>query len=201
VTIDVRTVDEALKRLPTPSAISVHQAEVTANTIAVDRELREYFSKSNSSDVDGAIRAFSSRTVKHAYDALFHAIALKQLIGRFANVDMRTVAPDARAKWLAMVHEQASAFAQETALLRRELQPVFFPGAGSDVVAELAIDTDADLAAAVEKLHKLALANNDAVRTAFTISSRSSASSLRSSFWRSSANAQGLAQRIERYGR
>jgi len=201
VTIDVRTVDEALKRLPAPSAISVHQAEVMANTIAVDRELREYFSKSNSSDVDEAIRAFSSRTVKHAYDALFHAIALKQLIGRFANVDMRTVAPDARAKWLAMVREQASAFAQETALLRRELQPVFFPGAGSDVVAELTIDTDADLAAAVEKLHKLALANNDAVRTAFTISSRSSASSLRSSFWRSSANAQGLAQRIERYGR
>jgi RNA polymerase sigma factor (sigma-70 family) len=204
VTIEVRTVDEALKRAPAPGTISVHQAEVTASTIAVDRELREYFSRNNSAanaDVDEAVRAFSSRMVKRAYDAVFHAIALKQLINRFAHVDMRTVAPDARAKWLAMVREQAAAFERETALLRRDLQPIFFAGTETSVAAELSIDTDADLAAAVEKLHKLALANNEAVRTAFTISARSSAGALRSSFWRSSANAQGLAQRIERYGR
>ncbi len=203
VTIDVRTVEEALKRTPAPGTISIHPAEATATTIAVDRELREYFSRNNSStggDVDEAVRVFSSRTVKRAYDALFHAIALKQLISRFANVDMRTVTPDARAKWLAMVREQASAFERETALLRRDLQPIFFDGAELSVVEELTIDGDADLAVAVEKLHKLALANNDAVRTAFVLSSRSSAGALRSSFWRSSTNAQGLAQRIERYG-
>ncbi len=204
VTIDVRTVEEALKRTPKPGSVSVHQTEATAATIvAVDRELREYFSKNNSSangDVDEAVRVFSSRTVKRAYDALFHVIALKQLINRFANVDMRTVAPDARAKWLAMVHEQASAFERETALLRRDLQPIFFVGTQSSAGEELRIASDADLAIAVEKLHKLALANNDAVRTAFTISSRSSAAALRSSFWRSSAEAQALAQRIERYG-
>ena len=202
VTIDVRTVDEALKRAPKPSSVSVHQTEVTATTVAVDRELREYFSKNNSSangDLDESVRAFSSRTVKRAYDALFHAIVLKQLINRFANVDMRTVAPDARAKWLAMVHQQAAAFERETALLRRDLQPIFFAEVHSTAGAELRIASDADLAIAVEKLHKLALANNDAVRTAFTISSRSSAAALRSSFWRSSAEAQALAQRIGRY--
>jgi hypothetical protein len=204
VTIDVRTVAEALKRSPTPSSISIHQADVTATTVAVDRELRAYFSNHNSlagGDVDEAVRGFSSRTVKRAYDALFHAIALKQLINRFANVDMRTVAPDARAKWASMVREQAGAFERETALLRRDLQPIFFAGADSNVVEELTIASDADLAVAVEKLHKLALANNDAVRTAFTISSRSNAGPLRSTFWRLSANAQTLAQRIERYGR
>jgi hypothetical protein len=63
----------------------------------------------------------------------------------------------------------------------------------------LAIGSDGDLAVAVEKLHKLALANNDAVRSGFTISARSSAAGLKSSFWRSSANAQNLAQRIETY--
>ena len=146
------------------------------------------------------MRAFSSRTVKRAYDALFHAIALKQLINRFANVDMRTVAPDARVKWLAMVRERAGAFERETALLRRDLQPIFFAGTQSSAGEELRIASDADLAHAVEKLHQLALANNDAVRTAFTISSRSSAAALRSSFWRLSAEAQVLAQRIERYG-
>jgi RNA polymerase sigma factor (sigma-70 family) len=204
VTIDIRTVDDALQRTQRPSAISIHQAEATASSVAVDRELREYFSKNSStanSDVDEAIRSFSSRTVKRAYDALFHAIALKQLINRFANVDMRTVAPDARAKWLGMVREQAAAFERETSTLRRELQPIFFAGAESNGVEEWKIADDADLAAAVEKLHKLAIANNEAVRNAFTISSRSSAAALKSSFWRSSANAESLAQRIERYGK
>lgn len=203
VTIDVRTVDEALKRTPKPSSVSIHQTEVTASTVAVDRELREYFSKNNSSsgaDLDETVRVFSSRTVKRAYDALFHAIALKQLITRFANVDMRTVAPDARAKWLAMVREHANAFERETALLRRDLQPIFFAGAQSSAVEDLTIANDADLVVAVEKLHKLALANSDAVRTALVISSRSSSGALRSSFWRLSAEAQVLAQRIERYG-
>jgi len=113
---------------------------------------------------------------------------------------MRTVAPDARAKWLSMIREQAVAFERETALLRRDLQPIFFVGAELGAGEELTIASDADLAVAVEKLHKLALANNDAVRTAFVISSRSSAGALRSSFWRLSANAQGLARGIERYG-
>ncbi|HET8782991.1 MAG TPA: sigma-70 family RNA polymerase sigma factor [Pyrinomonadaceae bacterium] len=203
VTIDVRTVEEALRRTLTPNAISIRQAEVTANTVAVDRELRDYFSRNSSTsngDVDEAIRSFSSRAVKRAYDALFHAIALKQLINRFGTVDMRTVAPDARAKWLAMVREQAAGFERETALLRRELQPIFFVGVESQVSEPMAIGSDGDLAVAVEKLHKLALANNDAVRSAFTISSKSSAAGLKSSFWRSSASAQGLAQRIETYG-
>jgi RNA polymerase sigma factor (sigma-70 family) len=204
VKIDIRTVDEALQRTSKASAISIYQAEATASSVAVDRELRDYFSKNSStanSDLDEAVRSFSSRTVKRAYDALFHAIALKQLINRFANVDMRTVTPDARAKWLAMVREQAAAFDRETSALRRELQPVFFAGAESSGVEVLTIADDADLAAAVEKLHKLALANNEAVRNAFTISSRSSAGALKSSFWRSSANAERLAQGIERYGR
>jgi RNA polymerase sigma factor (sigma-70 family) len=204
VTIEIRTVDEALQRTTTSNAISIHQAEATATSVAVDRELREYFSQNSSTanaDLDEAVRSFSSRSVKRAYDALFHAIALKQLINRFANVDMRTVAPDARAKWLAMVREQAAAFERETALLRRELQPIVFAGGESNVIEDLEIANDADLAAAVEKLHKLALANNEAVRTAFTISSRSSAAALKSTFWRSSANAERLAVRIERYGK
>ena len=204
VTIDVRTVDEALQRAAKPGAISIHQSEATATTVAVDRELRDYLSRNNSTsggDVDEAVRLFSSRVVKRAYDALFHAIALKQLINRFGNVDMRTVAPDARAKWLAMVREQAAAVERETALLRRELQPIFFTGAESEVIDTVVIGNDGDLALAVERLHKLALANNDAVRSAFTISSRSSATGLKSSFWRSSASATGLAQRIETYGK
>jgi len=112
---------------------------------------------------------------------------------------MRTVTPDARAKWLAMVREHAAAYARETAVLREELRPIFFAGASSGAVDEIAIATDADLRVAVEKLHRLALSNNEAVQMAFTISTRSSGVALKSSFWSLSASAERLAQRIERY--
>ena len=200
VTIEIRTIAEALQRTNVSGPVSVRQTEATANTVAVDGELREYFSQhGQGGDVDESVRSFSSRTVNNAYSALFHAISLQRVVNRFANVDMRTVAPDARAKWLAMVREHATAYERELAVLREDLRPIFFAGTSSVAIDETPIATDADLAAAVERLHKLALANNEAVRTAFTISARSSAGALKSSFWTMSASAERLAQRIERY--
>ena len=99
----------------------------TADTIAADKELRAYFEKHNpNGSTDEAIRSYSSQTVNRAYRALFRASELKQLINRFANVDMRTVTPDARAKFLAMVHEHALAFERENAVLRQEIRTSFF---------------------------------------------------------------------------
>jgi hypothetical protein len=206
VVIDIRTIDEALKRTSTVTGQhSIHQAEGTASTVAVDRDLRAYFSsqgaQASGGDLDDAVSSFSSRTVNRAYRALFQAIALKRLINRFTNVDMRTVAPDARAKWLAMIREHAGALQRETATLREDLQPIFFAGAPATAVEEIAIANDADLAAAVERLHKLALANNEAIRAAFTSTSRSSDGTLKSSFWRSSIQTQALAQAVARYAR
>ncbi len=198
VAIEIRTVAEALQRTTISGPSSVRQAEVTASTVAVDSELREYFS-GRDQDLDEAVRSFSSRTVNRAYRALFQAISLQRVVNRFAAIDMRTVAPDAREKWLAMVREHASAYAREMAILREELRPIFFAGASAGAGDETTIATDADLDVAVEKLHKLALANNEAVRFAFTISPRSSAVALKSSFWTLSASAERLAQRIERY--
>jgi hypothetical protein len=200
VTIEIRTVAEALQRTTVSGPVSVRQTESTANTVAVDGELREYFSRrEQAGDVDESVRSFSSRAVNRAYRALFHAISLQRVVNRFANVDMRAVTPDARAKWLAMVREHARAYASEMAILREELRPIFFAGASSGAVDDGAIADDRDLAIAVERLHKLALANNEAVRTAFTISTRSSSAALKSSFWSLSASAERLAQRIDRY--
>ncbi len=75
---------------------------------------------------------------------MFHAIELKRLVNRFAGVDMRTVAPDARAKWLAMLEEHASSLQWETAALRQQLQPVLFAGSSLQVSAEVSIQSDAD---------------------------------------------------------
>ena len=201
VKIEIHTIAEVIQRPTAAGPISVQEAEETNNTVAVDSELRTYFDKKGpGGPTDDAIRSYSSRMVNRAYRALFNVIELKRLVNRFANVDMHTVAPDARAKWLALLHEHASAFARDNAVLRQEIQPVFFPGAALTVAEEGSIQSDIDLARAVERLHKLALSNNDAIRAAFTISSQSSAAAIKSvSFWQSIQKAEKLAERISQY--
>ena len=67
-------------------------------------------------------------------------------------------------------------------------------------VPEISIQDDADLARAVERLHKLTLSNNSAVRTALTISAQSSAVAIRSAnFWRALQEAEQLAGSIRKY--
>ncbi len=199
VKIEIRTVADAMKRPVVLSPVTVQ--EETANAIAVDDELRAYFEKrASGGPTDEAIRNYSSRVVKRAYDAMFHAIELKRLVSRFANVDMQTVAPDARGKWLRMLHEQASAFERDSAALQLEIQPVFFASAPVPVAEGGSITSDVDLARAIEQLHKLALANNDAVRSAFTTSSQSSAAAVRSTaFWQALFKAEELAKKIQHY--
>jgi hypothetical protein len=172
--------------------------------VAVDNELRDYLSRKDptlktGNDLDEAVRSFSSRMVNRGYRALFHAIELKRLINRFANVDMRTVTPDARAKWLQMVREHAAAFERETAALRQDIEPVFFSSSPSVPAEEIEIAGDVDLARAVERLHKVALANNDALRAAFTISAQSSKAIKSLQFWRSLCSAENLAASIKQY--
>ncbi len=201
VKIEIRTVAEAMQRPITRGPVAVEEAEETANTVAADNELRAYFEKRESSGpTDEPIRKYSSRVVKRAYDALFHAIELKRLVNRFANVDMQTVAPGAREKWLDMLHEHATAFARETAALRQEIQAVFFPGASVPGSEGGVINSDAELARAIERLHKLALSNNEAVRSAFTTSSHSSAVAVKSAaFWQALFKAEELAKKIQNY--
>jgi len=201
VKIEIRTVAEAMQRPVARGPVAVEEAEETANTVAADDELRAYFEKrASSGPTDDAIRKYSSRVVKRAYGALFHAIELKRLVNRFANVDMQTVAPGAREKWLDMLHEHAAAFARETAALRQEVQPVFFPGTSAPGSEGGAINSDAELARAIERLHKLALSNNEAVRSAFTTSSHSSAVAAKSAaFWQALFKAEELAKKIQNY--
>ena len=200
VRIEIRTVAEATQRSTASGSISVREMEETADTVAADPELRAYFKNNSGGSTDEAIRSYSSRVVNRAYRALFHAIELRNLINRFANVDMRTVAPDARIKWLAMLQQHAAAFARENAILRQEIQPVFFPGSSLNVGEDVSIQSDADLARAVERLHKLALSNNVAIRSALTISAQSSAAAIKSpAFWQSLERAESLAQRIGQY--
>jgi hypothetical protein len=201
VKIDIRTIAEAMDRPPTRRSVSVQETEETPDTVAADEDLRAYFTRNSpAGPIDEAARSYSSRMVNRAYRALFHAIELKRLVNRFEKVDMQMIAPDARGKWLGMLRQNATAFARENAALRQEIQPVFFPGSSLPTTEDLSIKSDADLARAVEQLHKLALSNNDAVRSAFTISSRSSATAVKSAaFWQSLQRAERLAETIRQY--
>jgi len=201
VKIEIRTVAEATQRPAPTTPVVVQEAEETANTVAADEDLRRYFARTDpSGPTDELIRAYSSRVVNGAYRAVFHAIELSKLINRFANVDMRTVTPDARAKWLIMLREHAASFARENALLGQELEPVFFAGSSLRIVEDVSIQSDADLARAVERLHKLALSNSDAIRSALVISAQSSTAALKSAaFWQSMQRAESLADAIMLY--
>jgi RNA polymerase sigma factor (sigma-70 family) len=202
VRIDIRTVAEAMERRRTKTGtITVQGAEATTDTIAADQDLRSHFERHNpGGPIDEAVRNYSSRMVNRAYRTLFHAIEMKRLMSRFANVDMRTVAPDARAKWLAMLHQHAAAFENQNAVLRQEIQPIFYPAAALHVADEPPIENDAELARAVERLHRMALSNNEAIRAAFTISSQSSAAAIKSpAFWVSILRVENLAKRIAQY--
>jgi len=201
VKIEIRTVDEATKSQRPTGAVVVEEAVETADTVAADKDLRSYFEKRNpNGPTDEAVRTYSSRIVNTSYRSLFKAVELKQLMNRFASVDMRTIAPDARAKFLAMVQQNAIAFEHENALLREQIGPVFFPGTTLAGGEEVSIQSDVDLARAVERLHKLALSNTDAISSALTISSHSSAAAIRSmAFWQSMQRAESLAKRIQQY--
>ena len=201
VTINIRTVSEATENPTRAKTISVQETPDTANAIATDEELHRYFSqKDPGGPTDAAIRAHSSAVVHSAYDVLFHAIEIKQLVKRFATVDMRTVAPDARVKWIRMLREHATALSIENAALRGRIQPIFFPGSTALTSDEALIQSDADLARAVDRLHQLALSNNAAVRGAFTISTESSAVAVKSNaFWQALLRVEKLAERIKQY--
>ena len=200
VKIEIRAVVEAQQQISSTGPVIVQDTEETADTVAAYEDLRAYFDKRNAGPTEEAIRNYSSRLVDSSYKALFHAIELKRLMDRFAKVDMRTVAPDARAKWLAMIREHAAGLEQETAQLRRELQPVFFAGANLPVAEEVSIDNDMELTRMIERLYKLTLFNNGAIRSAFTISSQGSATAVKSpNFWQSLQRAENLAIGIRQY--
>ena len=202
VTIHIRTVEEAAKQQAGAARESLREVEDTGDAIAVEEELREYFARRGQSAaaVDQSVRAYSSRVVNQSYRALLHAVELKHLVARFARVDMRTITPDARSKWIEMIRSHALAFERETTALRRELQPVFFPETSADAVEDIAITSDADLTRAVERMHRLAIAYNDAIRQAFTISKASSASAFKSpQFRRNLDGAARLSDRISHY--
>jgi DNA-directed RNA polymerase specialized sigma24 family protein len=203
VDVEVSTVAEAVgkrgaKQSKTQGATTVREVEVADNRIPADPELRAYFSKRlvGSEAIDEEINRYVSRVMNHSRQALLRASALKKLVSRFSPEEMRSLAPEAQTKWLAMIREHAGSYQREVAAVRQELHTIF--GGAGDTAGETV--TEANLARAAERLVQLSYANDEAVRSAFTISAdgRTAAAIKSAQFWRDVLTAEKLAAAIER---
>lgn len=200
VKIEVRTVAEAVRRGQKGSKsgeVTVREIEIANGRIPADLELRTYFSARlvGNEAIDQEISRYARRVMGHSRQALLQASALKGLVERFSPEEMRALSPAARAKWIAMIRDHALSYQREVAALRRELRPIFYrSGDTPDDTASQA--SPARLAA---RLVQLSYANDDAVRSAFTISAdgRTTAAIKSEQFWRSLSTAEKLAGEIQ----
>jgi len=184
VSVQISTAAEALQRQQQgPSnQVIVRDFSGSDNTIPVYHELRRYFSRTNTSGpssddqlTDQAVRAFASRMVSRSRRMLSHAIELKQLSERFSMVQLNALTPQARVRWLSLIRDHAAALQQESAMLSRDLQPIFFPTEASPPGIEVTdISSDAELVLVIQRVYKLVLVNDEAIRSAFTASSDAS---------------------------
>jgi RNA polymerase sigma factor (sigma-70 family) len=201
VRVEVSTVDEAVKHQQArskPSEATVREVEVSNNRIPADPQLRAYFSKRlvGSEAIDEEIKRYTNRTMNRSRQALLQASALKRLVRRFSPEEIQALTPEARTKWLAMIREHAQACQREVGALRRELGSVF---GGPSVSTEQEAVSEANLTRVADRLVQLSYANDEAVRSAFTISAegRTAAAIKSPQFWRALANAEALAEAIQ----
>jgi DNA-directed RNA polymerase specialized sigma24 family protein len=217
VLIRIETVAEALKRRSsgtrpsTPGATEEYAA--TGNTIPAQFELRAHFARkladrisSISADegeraIEAEIRQFATRILKQSQKALLRAHALKRLSSRFSPDEIRALDAETRAGWLSLIREHAQNFADETGAMRQQLQLVIGAADPADGrPAEVDGKGEARLSAAIERLFKLGIANNRAVRAAFAIPTHTTiGSSIKmAQLWRSLIDAEKLSREIQK---
>jgi head-tail adaptor len=106
-----------------------------------------------------------------------HSLELKQLGSRFSAAQLDQVSPSARAKWTSLVRNHAEALRRELSTLDGELQRTVFVNDDRAAQAGAAgISNNSSLLTAIDRLHKLVLAVDQAVRSSFAASSEVSES-------------------------
>ncbi|HEY6246681.1 MAG TPA: sigma-70 family RNA polymerase sigma factor [Pyrinomonadaceae bacterium] len=187
----------------TGDASEVTQEMPTANVIPMDAEVRRYFQSKGVSgrQLDDEISRLSNRLLNRSHQAMLHAFAIKNLVERFSQDDLRSLDPAGRAKWKLMIAAHASAFQREASAIRQELSPIFGSVASSTLVnEEVSIADDAALFRAASRLAQLASQMNESIQSDFTISkSGRSAVTQTPTFWSSVATAQSLAIAISKH--
>jgi len=202
IKVEVSTVDEAVKRQKQrarPNETTVREVEVQDSRIPADTQLRSHFAARlvGSEAIDEEIKRYTNRAMNRSRQALLQASALKRLVRRFSPEEIKALEPEARTKWLAMIREHTQAYQREVAALRQQLGSVF---GGPGVAAAQENVNEESLVRAADRLVQLSYGNDEAVRSAFTVSAGGqTAASIKSpQFWRGLANAERLAAAIQR---
>ena len=205
VKIEIETVAEAVAKDKQTSnkknspVTSIQGVEIQNSTIAAEPQLREYFGRQGGS-VDDAVHKYAASRVAQSRQAMQHLGALKKLANQFTPEELKTLKPEAREKWLALIRSHATAFQEQSATLRRELQPVFFAGAGEGSKGS-GISNEAELLGSIRQLYAAGAANDSIIRSAFTTSGSGAGVSAIGApqVWQSLKDAEGLAQRIQTF--
>ena len=205
VRIEIKTVAEAVAQQQqqrsqsksTSAPITEQKVEIESETIAAGPELRRHFSS------DDQVREFASRLVTQSRSAMRHVYAMKRLLGQFSLAELRTLTPEAKNKWVALIRAHARDYQNDVETLRRELQPIFAASSPGPGASGPEITDDASLVRAVEQLFSLAAANDEVIRSAFATSSATATTSAigAAQFWQSMKSAESLAARIGAVGR
>lgn len=205
VTINLKTATEAAqtKSHPATERSIIRVTEDTPDLIPMDREVREYFTRvkrlQTDREIDDAVRNFSSALVNRAYRQLFHAIELERLVKRFSEVQIESMTPDARSKWLDLLHDHANALQHESAELISNLELVL-PANKEAFKQESAIINYTQLRLAVERIHQMTLLTNDAIGAAFTTSAHGTTAGIKSAeVRRSLVSTNQVAGQLTRY--
>ncbi len=186
VNIEVSTAAEMLQRQQRNGfgAPVVRQFSGSDDRIPAYEVLHRYFSgqaasgqrdnggqSSTDDSTDKAMRMFATQVVARSRRALSHAIELKQLNKRFPPKTVNALTSDARKKWFGMIHDHAAAVRAETVVLIEQLRPVFFVSNDLDKhMKAVDITSDEELAMAIEQLCRVAIANDEAIRSTFSAS-------------------------------
>ena len=204
VRIEISTVAEVLIRQRNRPNNVVQEFAASDDTIPLYSELRRYFAEqlgpgAPSDQVDKKVRELATRVVGQSGRALGHALELKQLTARLSEEQLNELTPSKRAKFFTLVRNHAEALRREIASLRGELQPIFFNQIPAAERADVEISSNASLLLSVERLNKLVLASDEAVRSAFASSSGTATGQLvkSSKFQTELATSEKLAQGIQ----
>ena len=198
LSVRIDTVAEFFKRQkqsPSTGSTTVERVEVAKAQFAVQEDVRRYLGKQEG-QADDEVRQFAARILNRSRLVMSEAGTLRRLAGQFSPEDLRNMSPEARAKWLSVIRAHARNCEQEAKRLRLELQPIFFPGGSPGAASDsFVIIDDASLARAAARLFELASANDRVVRSAFTISSEPTVTTVirASQFWESLKSAESLA--------
>lgn len=192
VRLRIETVAEAQERALKDRAASLKpgdQSPVTIGSEAVRADqsipaadyIRRYLLARGTPNakIDQESARLATEILSRSEQAMLHVWAMKDLAGRFSEDDLRTMSPDTKSRWMAMVASHARAYRQESDSLRRLLADIFnlpfLDSVGESAGGIAGTNGDAVLIESVAALLDLASRAHKTLRPEFSVSSKKNA--------------------------